>query len=62
MFHDLINFAAWHRHLSGDDGQDMVEYALLLGMLSVTALAIVVLVGPQISDTFRSIINSLGLA
>lgn len=45
-----------------DEGQDMVEYALLVGLLSVFALAVIVLVGPAVKDTFQYVVNGLGLA
>ena len=48
----------WGREL----GQDMVEYALLVGLLSVFALAIIILVGPALRSTFQTIVNGLGLA
>jgi Flp pilus assembly pilin Flp len=40
----------------------MVEYALLVGLLSVFALAIIILVGPALRSTFQTIVNGLGLA
>lgn len=60
-FH-LLDILVDHDAASREDGQDMVEYALLLGMISVAALAIIVLVGPQISDTFQFLVNGLASA
>lgn len=48
----------WRR----EEGQDMVEYALLVGLLSVFALAIIILVGPAVKSTFQYIVNGLGTA
>jgi Flp pilus assembly pilin Flp len=45
-----------------DEGQDMVEYALLVGLLSVFALAVIILVGPTLVNTFQTVVNGLGLA
>lgn len=64
MFEALLT---WDRHsclnvLCQEDGQDMVEYALLLAAISVSTLAIIVLVGPYISNLFGFIINQLGTA
>jgi len=47
------------RRASDEAGQDMVEYALLLGLLSTAAIAFVVLVGPQLASTFSTIVSSL---
>jgi Flp pilus assembly pilin Flp len=44
---------------SREDGQDIVEYALLVGLLSMFALAIVLLVGPAVKDTFQYVVNGL---
>lgn len=54
----VARLPGWRR----DDGQDMVEYALLVGLLSVFALAVIVLVGPSLVDTFQTVVNGLGLA
>jgi Flp pilus assembly pilin Flp len=48
--------------LAREDGQDMVEYALLLGLISITALALIVLVGPYLKDTFQYLVNGLASA
>lgn len=48
--------------LATEDGQDMVEYALLLGMISITALALIILVGPAIKSEFQFIVNGLSSA
>jgi len=37
----------------------MVEYALLLSMISTAAIAFVVLVGPQLQSLFGFIVGSL---
>ena len=29
----------WHRFLIEDDGQDMIEYAFLAGLVAITAIA-----------------------
>lgn len=42
-----------------EDGQDMVEYALLVGLLTLGTIAVVVLVGPYLKDTFQYVVNGL---
>jgi pilus assembly protein Flp/PilA len=43
-----------------EDGQDMIEYALLAALISIVAIAIIVLVGPYLQDLFQQIVNALG--
>jgi pilus assembly protein Flp/PilA len=45
-----------------EDGQDMVEYALLIGLITLGTIAMVVLVGPSIKNLFQSIVNNLDAA
>lgn len=45
-----------------EEGQDMVEYALLAALISVVAIAVIVLVGPYLADVFGDIVNGLGTA
>lgn len=45
-----------------EDGQDLVEYALLCGLLSIIAVTIIVLVGPQIATSFQCVVNQLKTA
>ena len=45
-----------------EEGQDLVEYALLLGLIALIAIASVVLMGQQISTTLSSLASSLSSA
>ena len=45
-----------------EEGQDMVEYALLAALISIVAIAIIVLVGPYLKDLFQDVVNALGAA
>ncbi|PZS04621.1 MAG: hypothetical protein DLM70_07680 [Chloroflexi bacterium] len=40
----------------------MVEYALLAALISIVAIAIIVLVGPYLKDLFQDIVSGLGSA
>ncbi len=51
-----------HQAVGGEDGQDMVEYSLLLSMIGIAMIAVVVLVGPYIAHTFGYVDNQLGAA
>ena len=42
-----------------DEGQGMVEYALLIGLIAIVVIAVLVLLGPAIAAKFQEIINAL---
>jgi pilus assembly protein Flp/PilA len=42
-----------------EEGQDMVEYALLAALISIVAIAIILLLGPYIKNLFQDVVNSL---
>ena len=48
--------------MSREEGQDMVEYALLAALISIVAIAIIVLIGPYLKDLFQDVVNGLGSA
>ena len=48
--------------LNREEGQDMIEYALLAALISIVAIAIIVLVGPYLKDLFQDVVNGLGSA
>ena len=45
--------------LTNEKGQGMVEYALIIGLVSIVVIAVLVLLGPAISVKFQDIINAL---
>ena len=45
-----------------EEGQDMIEYALLAALISIVAIAIIILVGPYLKDLFQDVVNGLGTA
>jgi pilus assembly protein Flp/PilA len=45
--------------LPRNEGQGLVEYALILVLVAVVVIAILTLLGPAIGNTFSSIIMSL---
>jgi pilus assembly protein Flp/PilA len=45
--------------LEREEGQDLIEYALLAGLISVALIAALVMIAPRISDTFGFISNAL---
>ena len=45
--------------LPREEGQGLVEYALILVLVAVVVLAILTLLGPAIGNTFSNIINHI---
>jgi Flp pilus assembly pilin Flp len=57
---DLINrFRAFARN---DEAQDLIEYALLVGLISLVAVAAIGLAGTSVNTIFGNIAAQLGLA
>jgi pilus assembly protein Flp/PilA len=48
----------WNR---SEEGQDLVEYGLLTSLISVFAIATIVLVGPYLQTMFAHIVSALNL-
>ena len=48
--------------LGNQRGQGMVEYALILALVSVTAIAVLQLMSPQINKAFTNVVNALAKA
>ena len=42
-----------------EKGQGLVEYAIILALVSIVVIAVMRLLGPKIGNTFSSINNSL---
>jgi Flp pilus assembly pilin Flp len=43
----------------GEDGQDMIEYALLAALISIVAIAVIILIGPYLKNLFQDVVNAL---
>lgn len=55
--HPMTYFLTWLR--SREEGQGMVEYALILVLVSIVAIAVLLVLGPQIANVFQKVTNSL---
>jgi pilus assembly protein Flp/PilA len=44
---------------TGDDGQGMVEYALILVLIAIVVIVVLQLVGKQVNKVFSNISNGL---
>ena len=42
-----------------EEGQDMIEYALLAALISIVAIAVILLIGPQLTGIFQTVVNGL---
>jgi pilus assembly protein Flp/PilA len=42
-----------------DEGQDLLEYALLIALIAIVCVAAVTLAGSKVSDAFNSIAGSI---
>lgn len=45
--------------LKREEGQGMVEYAMIVGLVAIGVIALLTLLGGQIGDIFTSITNAL---
>ena len=63
----MVEFVAAQRKLRDvianffdrEEGQDMVEYALLAALISIVAITIIILIGPYLDNLFKDVINAL---
>jgi pilus assembly protein Flp/PilA len=46
-------------YLPREEGQGLVEYALILVLVAIVVIAILLLLGPVIGDVFSTIVGSL---
>lgn len=54
-----ISFRVQRLGWDRDEGQDTAEYGLLLALISIAAIGIAILVGPQLDSMFHGVINGL---
>ncbi len=46
-------------YLAHEDGQGLVEYALILVLVAIVVIVILALLGPQIGNVFSQIVDTL---
>jgi len=49
-------------HLKSKKGQTLVEYGLILALVSIVVIAVLTLLGNQLKNIFSTITNTLGAA
>ncbi len=47
-------------YLPQEEGQGLVEYALILVLVALVVIAILAVLGPQIANVFSKVTNRLG--
>jgi pilus assembly protein Flp/PilA len=47
--------ALWRRFIQEDAGQDLIEYGLLIGIITVAAISAILLIGPKVGNYFSSL-------
>jgi len=53
----------WFKNMIADeDGQGMVEYGLLVGLIAIVVIGALVFLGPKIAAMFTSAGNQIGTA
>ena len=55
-------FAGLHSRASREEGQALVEYALILGLVSVVAIALLSAVGTDITSLLQRVTSALASA
>jgi pilus assembly protein Flp/PilA len=50
------------RFVRGEEGQDLIEYALLVGLISLVAVAALTLTGSSVNNIFKAIQAQLAAA
>lgn len=53
----LIRLMSWMRE---EKGQTLVEYALIVGLVSIAAIVVMITMGGAIGDVFTAITTQLG--
>lgn len=47
-------------YLPREEGQGLVEYALILVLIAIVVIAVLLLLGPQVASIFSQITSGLG--
>lgn len=57
----MINYfkTLWELRFGNEEGQTMIEYALLVALIAIVVIAALTILGPQIGNKFNSIGNNL---
>jgi pilus assembly protein Flp/PilA len=53
----LTRLMTWLRR---DEGQTLVEYALIVGLVSIAAIVVMITMGGKVGDVFQAVSDKLG--
>jgi Flp pilus assembly pilin Flp len=59
MLHSFLMFLQTLEARRGERGQGMVEYALILALVSITAIIVLVLFGPVLQEILSTVLSAL---
>ena len=58
----LIYIRTWLHNLKTEEGQDLIEYALLLGLIALAAVVAIGLAGAEVNNIWNAIVTELQTA
>ena len=50
------------RFVREDEGQDLIEYGVLVGLITAAAVAAIALIGPKTKTYYQSLCTAIGVA
>ena len=61
MFNQMVEVGKYGMmHVRNEKGQGMVEYALIIALVAIVAIAALILLGPSIANIFSDISGEIG--
>ena len=57
LFQMIVQAKDWLRRK--EEGQGLVEYALILVFIAILVIAVLVLLGPEVADIYQQILDAL---
>jgi Flp pilus assembly pilin Flp len=55
----LVTYLTSLRHRHDDEGQDLLEYALLVALIAIVAIAAVTMAGQKVDEIFKDIAGKI---
>lgn len=55
----MKNLIAWFKD---EEGQGMVEYGLLIGLISIVVIGVLIAIGPKLKEMFKKADDALSVA
>ena len=59
LVHAVRMLVDWVNLKRGEDGQGLVEYSLIIALVSIVSIAALLLMGPAVADVFTAITGEL---